>query len=60
VFDGSESLFDPEGQAAITDEFGTRFNQFDPDLVLPALYALDLVEANVEEGGDLLPYLVEG
>jgi hypothetical protein len=31
-----KSLFEPEGQVAITDEFGTRFNQLDPDLVFPA------------------------
>jgi hypothetical protein len=54
--DGSKSLLDPEGQAAITDEFGTGFNQLDPDLVFPALDAIDLVEGNVEKGGDLLPY----
>jgi hypothetical protein len=58
--DGSKSLLNPEGQAAITDEFSARFHQFDPDLMLPALYAINLVEGNVEEGGDLLPYLVKG
>jgi hypothetical protein len=52
-------LVDPEGQVAITDEFGTGFNEFDPDLVFPALYAIDLVEGNFEEGSDLLPYLVK-
>jgi hypothetical protein len=60
VFDDSNSLFKPEGQAAITDEFGTGFNELHPDLVLPALYAIDLIEGNFQEGGNLLPYLVEG
>jgi hypothetical protein len=59
-FNNGESLFNPQGQAAITDEFGTGFNQFDPDLMFPALYAIDLIEGNVEEGGDLLADLVDG
>jgi hypothetical protein len=58
--DGSQSLLNPDGQAAITDEFSARFHQFDPDLMLPALYAIDFVEGNVEKSGNLLPYLVKG